>query len=291
MQNNPKISVVIPCYKKANLVSKTLDSVLKSDYSNYEIILVNDGSPDNTEQIIKEYQEKYPQIKYIYQENAGVCAARNNGIKNATGKYILPLDADDLIGKSYLRMAVEEFEKNKNLIIVYSKAAKFKKTIFIASHWFLGRYNFINFLGMCFIPPASVFKKIDFEKTIGYDVNMIDGIEDWEFWINLLKNCGNQKESDVKQLDYVGYYYRIDQKDSRHSQFNADSSKTERMLNYIYTKHLDLYKKYYGDMALETISDNAYYKFKVDRLEYYLKEFSINSPLIKFLMRIKNKLL
>ncbi len=282
---NPKISVIIPCYKKANLVSQTLDSVLKSDYTDYEIVVVNDGSPDNTEEIIKKYQEKYPQIRYIYQENTGVCKARNNGIKQAKGMYILPLDADDLIGKSYIGLAVKAFEENPNLVVVYSKVAKFKKNLSFPAHWFLGVYSFINFLGMCFIPPVSAFKKSDFEKTNGFDVNMKDGIEDWEFWINLLKTCGTFSPQDVKQLDYTGYYYRIDQADSRHSQFNARTGNKERMLNYIYTKHQDVYKKYYGEMHIETICDNAYYKFKIDRLEYYLKMATIDNIVVKTLKK------
>jgi glycosyltransferase involved in cell wall biosynthesis len=280
-----KISVIIPCYKKAHLLSQTLDSVLQSDFSAYEIIVVNDGSPDNTDEIIKKYQKKYPQINYIFQENLGVCVARNNGITHATGKYILPLDADDLIGKSYLRLAVESFEKNPNLVVVYSKAAKFKKNISFASHWFLGRYSFINFLGMCLIPPACVFKKSDFEKMGGYDVQMKDGIEDWEFLLNLLITHNSYQNTEIKQLDYVGYYYRIDQKDSRHAQFNAKIGSQEKMMNHIYTKHQEIYKKYYGEMRIDVISDLSYYKFKMDRLEYYLKFATIENPIFS---KIKN---
>ena len=92
------ISVIIPCYNKESFIAETLDSVLLQTYVKAikEIIVIDDGSTDGTASIVKAKSSVYPIIKYIYQDNGGVSAARNTGIKNAQGDYIAFLDADDL---------------------------------------------------------------------------------------------------------------------------------------------------------------------------------------------------
>jgi glycosyltransferase involved in cell wall biosynthesis len=90
---NPKISVVIPSYNRAHYIEKTIDSVLEQKRDDIEIILVDDGSTDNTRELV---QNKYgDQVRYVYQENQGIPGARNTGIKNAQGDYIAFLDSDD----------------------------------------------------------------------------------------------------------------------------------------------------------------------------------------------------
>lgn len=260
------VSVVIPVYRKEKYISKTIQSVLKSTYKNFELIIVNDGSDDNTEEIVLEWGKLDPRIKYIYQENAGVCAARNNGINQARGLYILPLDADDLIGNKYLEKAVNAFEQNPSLTLVYSKAAKFFDDSFFVIPWFLGRYSFGKILGMNLIQPAAFFKKTDFLKTNGYDLKMIFGVEDWDFWIELLTKANKN----VKQLDYFGYYYRANADNSRHSAFNSNKENIINTYDYIYQKHRETYQKYYDNLPFDEISQLNYYKFKVDRLEYII---------------------
>ena len=97
MVNNPLISVIIPVYKVEKYLNKCIDSVLNQTYDNLEIILVDDGSPDNCGRICDEYAQKDSLIKVIHQENAGLPAARNAGIDVATGEYITFVDSDDYI--------------------------------------------------------------------------------------------------------------------------------------------------------------------------------------------------
>lgn len=89
----PFFSVVIPTYNRADLLPKAIDSVLKQTYHNWELLVIDDGSKDNTREVVSQYT--HPRIKYIYQDNAERSAARNNGIKNASGTYICFLDSDD----------------------------------------------------------------------------------------------------------------------------------------------------------------------------------------------------
>ena len=91
----PFFSVIIPTYNRATLLSIAINSVIAQTFQNWELILVDDGSTDNTKEIVKEYTKSDSRIIYLFQQNAERCVARNNGIKRATGKYICFLDSDD----------------------------------------------------------------------------------------------------------------------------------------------------------------------------------------------------
>ncbi len=92
-----KISVIIPAYNAEKFIVECLDSVENQTYKNVEIIVVDDGSGDNTYNVVKEYAEKHDNIVLVHQENGGVCAARNKGLDLSTGEYVMFLDADDYL--------------------------------------------------------------------------------------------------------------------------------------------------------------------------------------------------
>lgn len=92
MRQTPEVSVIVPCYKQAIFLDECISSVIGQTFRNWECIIVDDGSPDNTEEIAKEWCNKDPRIKYCKKSNEGVSIARNYGIGLAVGKYILPLD-------------------------------------------------------------------------------------------------------------------------------------------------------------------------------------------------------
>ena len=110
---NHLVSVIIPTYNRATLVSRAIKSVFNQTYTNYEIIVVDDGSTDNTQAVLKDYSDR---IKYIYQENAGVSAARNRGIKEAKGKWVAFLDSDDIWMPAKLSRQVEILKKSKSKV-------------------------------------------------------------------------------------------------------------------------------------------------------------------------------
>ena len=98
-------SIIIPSYNRANHLPKAIESVLAQSFTDWELIIVDDGSTDNTSDVVASYND--PRIKYIYQENAERSAARNNGIRNANGEWICFLDSDDV----YLNQHLAVFEK------------------------------------------------------------------------------------------------------------------------------------------------------------------------------------
>jgi glycosyltransferase involved in cell wall biosynthesis len=115
----PFVSVVVPCYNHAHFVGQTIDAVLAQDYPNFEIIIVDDGSTDNSAEVVQAYGDA--RVRYVYRENGGLPAARNTGIKNARYDFIGFLDADDTWEPRFLRMVMATFaEKGEDYGIVVS---------------------------------------------------------------------------------------------------------------------------------------------------------------------------
>ena len=113
---NPIISIIIPCYNGANYITETLNSILNQDETQFEIIIIDDGSTDATEQIVKKISLKDLRIKYISTQNNGVSAARNLGLKNAKGEFIVFFDSDDIMGVDFLIKRYEHLKQYQNLV-------------------------------------------------------------------------------------------------------------------------------------------------------------------------------
>lgn len=113
-----KVSVIIPMYNCEDYIRRCVESLLRQTYDNIEVIVVDDGSKDNGASIVRQIQEKNEKVIYIYQDNGGPGKARNRAIKEATGKYILFVDADDYLGENYVNDLVAEAEKNESELII-----------------------------------------------------------------------------------------------------------------------------------------------------------------------------
>ena len=113
----PKVSIIIPTYNRARFITRAIDSVLSQTYWNVEIIVVDDGSTDNTKNIVNSYGK---QVRYIYQENKGAASARNTGINESKGQYIAFLDSDDFYAKDNLEKKISFLEGNPQIGWIYS---------------------------------------------------------------------------------------------------------------------------------------------------------------------------
>lgn len=111
------VSIITPCYNGEKYISQTIDSVLAQTYENWEMIIINDGSKDHSDEIVRSYMEKDSRIIFLQQPNAGSAAARNNGIRSAKGQYIALLDADDLWEPEFLEEQIA-FMKEKKAVCV-----------------------------------------------------------------------------------------------------------------------------------------------------------------------------
>lgn len=235
-----KASIIVPCYNQAEYLGECLQSVLDQTFQDWECIVVNDGSSDNTDEIAKNWLEKDNRFKYFYQENAGLSAARNKGIENANGEFILPLDADDKISKNYCKLAIEEFENDSELKVVYCEAERFG---FVSGKWNLPVFSLLNLTTTNQFFCSAFFRKTEWSKVNGYDVNLIYGWEDWDFWIAILKENGK-----VKQIKELCFFYRTKQRSmvKNMTQENYDFSN-----NYIARKHIEFFLKNYNQLNLE----------------------------------------
>lgn len=119
MESSPKVSVIIPIYNAAEFLEECLDSVLQQSLKEIEVICVDDGSPDNSLDILKKYEQQDPRVKVISQPNQGAGAARNNGMANARGEYLSFLDSDDFFDRDMLKEAYEAAHECKADVCVF----------------------------------------------------------------------------------------------------------------------------------------------------------------------------
>lgn len=119
MKNSTKISIIMPIYNVAMYLERSIKSLLSQTFNIYEIILVDDGSIDGSQEIIKKYSKKNSKIKMVFQNNNGVGSARNKGLDIATGDYIYFMDPDDWIDKNLFNDNVKLLEKNKPDVLIF----------------------------------------------------------------------------------------------------------------------------------------------------------------------------
>ena len=178
MKENPILSIVVPVFNSGIYLKETIKSIEEVNFSYpYEVILVNDGSTDSgTLKILEDYKEKYT---IINQENGGVARARNTGIENAKGQYILPFDSDDIMNGNYYDQALHKMVHDPTIDILYGDYIIFgSENRYNKS----GKYNRLRLINSgCFLPNSSIYKKKVWEDNGGYDVTL-SYAEDWDFW-------------------------------------------------------------------------------------------------------------
>ena len=201
-----KFSLIIPAYNVEKYIKKCLDSVLNQTYNNYEIIIINDGSTDNTSKILESYKSN-KKIKIINQENKGLSNARNTGVSNAKGDYILFIDSDDFIEKELLetlnktikdedliRFQIRTLDETNKIIKEY-KEETFNNLNGIEAFNKLSKYNLVE-LAVCYAYKKDTFLKNNYkfeEKTYHEDFGLIPYII-----------ISSKK---VTSINYIGYNY------------------------------------------------------------------------------------
>lgn len=202
----PLISIIVPVYNADQYIDKCIDSIRNQSYTNFELLLIDDGSVDNSASICKRYAEEDSRIKYIYKRNGGVSSARNLGIENATGKWVCFVDSDDYIDSDYL---LNFGVTNDDHITLYAQGYKIIcQEIIIKEPSKVGIFDkkdAYDILEQSDILNSPVFKlynkdiidnnKLRFDKTVSYG-------EDHLFSMDYLKFSNK-----TVIMDFCGYNY------------------------------------------------------------------------------------
>ena len=194
----PLVSVIVPLYNAAPFIGEALESIVASTYRPIEVVVVDDGSTDDSFNIAEAFAKNHPEVQVVHQQNAGVSAARNKAIQIAKGKYILPVDADDKISPLYIEHA--ESAMKENVRVVGCRAEYFGAK---QGEWRLPDYTPERLAQRNMIHISSLFRKADWEQVGGFCEEEIYR-EDWSFWLSIMELGG-----EYIRLDEVGLYYRV----------------------------------------------------------------------------------
>ena len=224
MENKPKISVLIPAYNQAEYLDQCIESVLAQTYKPHEIIVVNDGSTDDTRYVAMQY----PQVRYIEQLNKGLASARNTGIMNMTGDWFYPLDADDMMTENCLQRVVDTIAENPDADIIAPSFKEFgarDTTIILMEKPEFNDFKPTNGFPMNRIGYFSAIKKEALLKIGGYSPKMTWGWEDYHFWLNLT-SVGKK----IVTIPEVLILYRV----KEHSMINEANAHATELWTQIY---------------------------------------------------------
>ncbi|OGL41123.1 MAG: glycosyl transferase [Candidatus Schekmanbacteria bacterium GWA2_38_11] len=180
-----RVSVIIPTYNRAQLLAEALNSVTSQTYKDFELIVVDDGSSDNTKEVVKNFNGE---IKYLYQKNQGVSAARNLGIREAKGEFLSFLDSDDMLERKKLEKQIDFFDKNKEAKVCYTDeiwVRNGKRVNQMKKHAKYSGDIFEKSLPLCIISASSITIKKDVLTRVGLFDESLIVCEDYDLWLRI----------------------------------------------------------------------------------------------------------
>lgn len=259
--SDPLVTIVIPYYNRGDTIDETIQSLTHQTYKNFEVIIVDDGSTDD--ESIRKFKDLnlYELKAYkIKQQNQGVAAARNNGIKKGKGKYIICLDSDDMLDPTYIEKCLVLIETSSEYQLATTDMRFFGLDNFIYKQ---SPYDPTRLLEDNMVVTAAMYTKAAWEASGGYKPNI--GYEDWEYWINLAEQ-GFWGRNITEPL----FHYRT----APVSRYTEDLSKHNKNLGKILGLHPDYHKnikkikrkKYFNrevlaaDTLYNNLSDPLHYK-------------------------------
>ncbi len=169
---------MVPCYNQADFLPETLASIAAQSFQAWECHIVNDGSQDNTAEVAKKWIAKDQRFRYLEKSNGGLASARNAGIHEARGKFILPLDSDDLLDESYLEKGLNRMSSERRVVTTHVEFFGTSKGV-----WIPPGVEITDFVHKNTIVCTSLYPKSLWEELGGYDEMMRHGFEDWDFWL------------------------------------------------------------------------------------------------------------
>ncbi len=184
--SNPLFSIILPVFNRGHLISTAIESVLNQKIEDWELIVIDDGSTDNTSAVVQRFQQKDTRVKYLFQENAERSAARNNGIAQACGKYICFIDSDDYYLPDYLLVFKNFIQKNKapRALLFCNLSFEYNGQIEPLTPPVFGNYTPVEFFLINSLGTPRVCLHQDITKDHLFDPS-ISISEDTELWIRI----------------------------------------------------------------------------------------------------------
>lgn len=269
---NKLVTVIIPTYNRANLIKETINSVLNQTHQNFEILIIDDGSVDNTKAVVQSIKDD--RIKYYWQEHSGLPAiARNKGLNIAKGEFIAFLDSDDIWFPQKLEKQIEIIEKNPDILLISTNGITFpsKYPFMFLSIKEDKRISFRLLLKGNFVKNSSVLMKKSVIDAIGLlDENFqLKAMEDYDYWLRLLK----YKDKSILILKEILIKYRIHEDSVReYSLFKDPKYHLNRYKTYlfIFNKYKDHDQNYIKAQLKPKL-----YKFWISKMEHLLLQKKI----------------
>lgn len=203
---NPLVSVIVPLYNAAPYIGEALESIVASTYRPIEVVVVDDGSTDDSLSKAQTFAREHTEVRVLHQPNAGVSAARNHAIRQAKGEWIVPVDADDRIGATYIEHAVAAISEDVRVVGCRAEFFGDKQ-----GEWHLPDYSPELLARKNMIHVSSLFRKADWERVRGFCEDNIYR-EDWDFWLSMMELGGT-----YIRLDEIGLFYRVVAGSRRHT--------------------------------------------------------------------------
>ncbi len=180
------VAVIIPCYRQAHFLAATVASVCAQTYTDLEIVIVDDGSPDDTAVVAERLAAAFGEraIRLVKQHNQGLAASRNNGIAATSAEYVLVLDSDDLIAPTFVEDCVRVLDARPDLSIAYGQQRYFGDENQFTQ---MPEYDFVLLTRRNLFPCTALYRRRAFDEVGGYNERMTS-YEDWDFWLG----CGER---------------------------------------------------------------------------------------------------
>jgi len=261
-----QISVIIPTYNRYDFLKHAIESIKLQTYQAYEIIIIDDGSIDNTSNI----QQIFPDIKYIYQSNRGVSSARNRGIYEAKNDWIAFLDSDDVWYPDKLQTQVDFHNAHKHIMMSYTDEEWIRdgnKVNIPKKFQKIGKNIFLENLSYCDIAPSSVLLHASIFNRVGFFDENMEVCEDYDLWLRILMQYDVQLIQKKLIKKYAGHSDQLSYKywgmdrfrvKSLEKIFNIASPKLKEIVRQELLKKYNLLLK--GAYKYDKISDIQNYK-------------------------------
>ena len=229
-----KIVIVIPCYNQGKYVADAIKSLIGQTYVHWKCVVINDGSTDDSDKVIREAIADDDRFVYINQENKGVAASRNLGARMFKSEYLMFLDADDMLDRTYLEKGIVFMDEHKEYTMFHAKAKMIGQNNYPKYlHGWKFRYPYFLLQCTCYI--TNIQRREAFDATDGFDPNL-EWMEDWEYLIRLLD--GDKKVYNSDEFLFIYRYHPDSRSTSNHTEEDARKIRT-----IIYNKNKEIYDR------------------------------------------------